>query len=67
MLRCGDEIRLTQAEQRRLRLLTRTNPKQIKSAAALSRLIGFHVWRYAGDSPEEKLLRAMLNQFNTPA
>ena len=67
MLRCGDDIRLTQPEQRRLRLLTRTNPARIKSADALSRLISFHVWRYPGDTPEEKLLRTLLNQFKTTA
>lgn len=67
MLRCGDEIRLTQQEQRRLYRLTRTDPAHIRSATALNRLIGFHVWRYPGDSAEEKLLRAMLNQFKTSA
>ena len=67
MLQCGNDIRLTQLEQQRLRLLTRSDPRHIKTAAALNRLIGFHVWRYSGDSPEEKLLRALLNQFKPTA
>lgn len=67
MLQCGNEIRLTQPEQQRLHLLTGSNLTHIKTAAALNQLIAFHVWRYPGDSPEEKLLRALLNHFKPTA
>jgi len=66
MLRCEGDVRLTRAEKRRLRILTGIDPETIRTEATLKRLIGFHLWRYAGDSAEEKLLRAFLDTFRIP-
>lgn len=67
MLQCGNEIRLTQPEQQRLHLLTRSDHTHIKTAATLNQLIASHVWRCPGDGPEEKLLRALRNHFKPTA
>jgi hypothetical protein len=66
MLRCQGDIRLTRAEKRRLRILTGIDPETIRTQVALQRLIGLHLWRYAGDSAEEKLLRAVFDTFRVP-
>jgi len=66
MLRCQGDIRLTRAEKRSLRVLTGVDPETIRTEAALERLIGFHLWRYTGDSAEEKLLRVFVDRFRIP-
>ena len=50
MLRCEGDVRLTRAEKRRLRILTGIDPETIRTDAALERVIGLHLGRYAGDS-----------------
>jgi len=66
MLRCNGAIRLTRVEKRRLRVLTGIDPETVRTEATLKRLIGYHLWRYAGDSAEEKLLRALFGKFRIP-
>ncbi|HLB14627.1 MAG TPA: hypothetical protein VJM14_06850 [Burkholderiales bacterium] len=66
MLRCQGDIRLTRAEKRRLRILTGIDPETIRTEAALKRLIDLRLWRYPGDSVEEKLLRAFFDTFRIP-
>ena len=66
MLRCQGDIRLTRVEKRRLRVLTGVDAETIGTEAALKRLIDFHLWRYSGDSAEEKLLRAFFDTFRIP-
>jgi hypothetical protein len=66
MLRCDGTIRLTRAGKRRLRVLTGVDPETIRTKAALKRLIDYQRWRYAGDSTEEKLLRAFFDTFRIP-
>ena len=66
MLCCQGGIRLTRAEKQRLRILTGIDPETIRTEAALKRLTGFHLWRYAGDSAEGELLRAFFDAFQIP-
>lgn len=62
MLRTGNQIRLNRAEKDRLTTLTGANTDDVKSIEALNNFVDFHKGIYAGDTPEEKLLKHLLEQ-----
>ena len=62
MLRTGNQIRLNRAEKDRLTTLTGAKADDVKSIEALNNFVDFHKGMYAGDTPEEKLLKHLLEQ-----
>ena len=60
MLRSGNQIRLTRTEKDQLVMLTGASTEGVTSVEALNNLVEFHKGQYAGDTPEEKLLKYLL-------
>lgn len=65
MLRSGRSIRLTPREVHGLTILTGERP-HVNTVDDLNRFIDFHVRQYAGSSPEEVLLRHLLESHRIP-
>lgn len=60
MLKLGNTIRLFEADKRALMSLTGTSPENINTVDALNNFIDFHTGLYSGNTPEEKLLKHLL-------
>jgi len=60
MLKSGNVIRLTDVEKRELTTLTGTSPVNLNTVEALNNFVDFHVGMYAGSTPEERLLKHLL-------
>lgn len=63
MLVQGDQIRLSRREAKQLAGLTGSDPCNIRSRAQLVSFVQAHLVNYPGRSPEEALLRRMLESF----
>lgn len=63
MLSCGQVIRLTRKERAMLKKLAGVTPPPIRTRAQLTQFVMLHLAQYNGPSPEERLLRAMLEGF----
>ena len=59
----GENIRLTAREKRQLRGLAGSDPAYIKTKTQLKLFVDAHLVNYPGRTPEEKLLRRMLESF----
>ena len=66
MLTLGDRIRLDARERKVLAGLAGSDPSRIRTRAQLERFVAVHLARYPGRSPEERLLRRMLESFLRP-
>lgn len=63
MIVSGDQVRLTAKERRDLAKLTRADPSHIRTRDDLERFIHAQLEIYGGDTPEEKLLRALIEHY----
>lgn len=63
MLRSGNAIRLTDDEKLTLEKLTGTKPDGIHSVELLNNFVDFHKGLYAGNTPEERLLKLLLEDW----
>lgn len=63
MLRSGNAIRLSSDEKLTLEKLTGTNPDGIHSVESLNNFVDFHKGLYAGNTPEERLLKLLLEDW----
>lgn len=63
MLRSGNAIRLTADEKLTLEKLTGTKPDGIHSVESLNNFVDFHKGLYADNTPEEKLLMHLLEDW----
>lgn len=66
MIRIGNRIRLTARERARLKATAGIAVPDIKTAEALNRFIEQRQEYYGGSTPEEKLLRALLEYEKLP-
>jgi hypothetical protein len=66
MLVCGSRLRLTEAEHRLLSGLAGSDSRFITSTRQLELFVLAHRTNYPGRSPEEILLRRMLESFLPP-
>lgn len=65
MLIANDQIRLTAKERHQLCSLTGSSADNIKTTTHLKNFVEAHLVSYPGRSPEERLLRKMLQSFST--
>jgi len=63
MIKLGEQIRLTPKDKKILGGLTGSDPSHIKTQKQLKNFITAHQVNYPGRSPEEKLLRKMLDSY----
>lgn len=63
MLRSGSTIRLTAEEELALEKLTGTKPDGIRSVEGLNNFVDFHKGLYAGNTPEARLLKHLLENW----
>ena len=63
MLVSGNQIRLDARERQTLAILTGASPAPIKSRSQLRAFIQRYLALYSGPSPEERLLRRLLESF----
>lgn len=61
MLRSGNKIRLTEQDKEMLILLTGESPS-VTTVAALNNFLEIQKGQFAGDTPEEILLRHLVEQ-----
>lgn len=59
----GDHIRLTRREIKQLTALTGSDPSNLRTRTQLINFVQAHLVNYPGRTPEEKLLRVMLESF----
>lgn len=59
----SDHIRLTRREVKQLTALTGSDPGNIRTRIQLINFVQAHLVNYPGRTPEEKLLRVMLESF----
>lgn len=59
----GDQVRLTPNEIQDLAKLTRADPSHIRTRAQLERFVQAQLEIYGGDTSEEKLLRALIEDY----
>jgi len=65
MIRCGEAIRLSAQERRRLMRLTGADANELKTVEGFNRFIEHHLTLYSGATPEEMLLRHLLERERT--
>jgi hypothetical protein len=63
MLAFNNNIRLTPSESELLARLSRSDPSHIRTRKQLSDFVKAHLTLYSGISPEERMLRALLEKF----
>lgn len=63
MLVHGDQIRLSRREAKQLAGLTGSDPRNIHTRTQLVSFVRAHLVNYPGRSPEETLLKRMLESF----
>lgn len=59
MLKHGKQIRLTEAEKRRIAVLTSERP-EVNTVDGLNNFLDFHKKQFSGSTPEEVLIKRML-------
>lgn len=62
MIRCGDKIRLTEADKLRLAFLTETYPDNIKTVSELNQFIESYMGQLDHGSPEDARILHLLQQ-----
>lgn len=62
MIRCGDKIRLTEADKLRLAFLTETYPDNIKTVSELNQFIESYMGQLDHASPEDARILHLLQQ-----
>ena len=62
MIRCGEAIRLSAEERRRLMKLTGIDANELKTVEEFNRFIEWRQTLYTGATPEEVLLRHLLER-----
>jgi hypothetical protein len=63
MLIANNQIRLSKKEHHQLKSLTGSNTANIKTTTHLSNFVNAHLVNFPGRTPEERLLRKMLESF----
>lgn len=58
-----DQIRLTQREIKQLAALTGSDPRNIRTRTQLTNFVQAHLVNYPSRTPEENILRVMLESF----
>lgn len=67
MLTTGDHIRLNRQEHKLLTSLAGSDSSGIKTRRQLEHFVRAHLVNYPGRSPEERLLRRLLESFLPPS
>lgn len=63
MLKSGDNLRLTRKESDFLARLSGADPGHIKTLRQLVNFVEVHMTLYTGSSPEERMMRSLLEDF----
>jgi len=63
MLKSGENIRLTRKESDFLMMLSGANPGRIRTLNHLVTFVEAHLSLYDGPSPEERMIRSLLEDF----
>ena len=66
MLIHGEQLRLTPRERKVLYRLTGIDPRFIKNRRGLQRFVDTHLATYPTDSPEIRLIKALLQRYLPP-